>query len=252
MDDILTALDQQHRELRSLLAGLDASGWRASTPCEGWDVTDVVLHLAQTDELAVASATGRFDEALEVLGRGLTGIGSVDDGAAALVARDRAELDDAEVLERWERGTRRLVEVLRGVDPHRRVTWVAGQLTTRTLATTRLAEAWIHTTDVAAALGVALRPTDRLRHVARLAWRTLPYAFSRAGRSLAGPVVFELRGPDGDVWSFLPDEPAATTVRGDALDLCLVAGRRLDPSAAGLRAEGPDADAVLALVRTYA
>ena len=50
-------------ELAALLEDLSDAGWGAPTRCEGWDVADVVLHLAQTDELAVASATGRFAEA---------------------------------------------------------------------------------------------------------------------------------------------------------------------------------------------
>ena len=61
-------------------------------------------------------------------------------------------------------------------DPHLRVTWVTNQLSVETLAATRLSECWIHTGDVAAALGVRLEPTERLRFIARLAWRTLPYA----------------------------------------------------------------------------
>ena len=75
-------------------------------------------------------------------------------------------------------------------DPHARVTWVAGELSARTLATTRLAETWIHTGDVAPAFGSS-SPTVRLWHIARLAWRTLPYAFARPGAT--GPVAFELR-----------------------------------------------------------
>ena len=43
-----------------------------------------------------------------------------------------------------------------------------------------------------------------------------------------------------------------TTVTGDALDLCLVAGQRADAADTGLVAEGPDASDVLALVRTFA
>ena len=117
--------------------------------------------------------------------------------------------------------------------------------------TTRLSETWIHTNDVADALGVPLAPTERQRHIARLAWRTLPYAFERAGKRLSGPVAFELRGPNGDDWTFTPDAPALTTVRGEGAELCLVAARRLEPSETGLRAEGPDAEDVLALVRTY-
>jgi hypothetical protein len=41
-------------------------------------------------------------------------------------------------------------------------------------------------------------------------------------------------------------------VRGDGVELCLVAARRVDPVGTGLTATGPDADAVLELVRTYA
>ena len=120
------------------------------------------------------------------------------------------------------------------------------------MATTRLSEAWIHTGDVAGALGVELAPSDRLWHIARLAWRTVPYAFTRAGRTPPGTVAFELRGPDGDEWAFEPDDPASTTIRGDALDLCLVAAQRAEPAATGLRGDGPGAAEVLELVRTYA
>ena len=122
----------------------------------------------------------------------------------------------------------------------------------QTLATTRLAECWIHTGDGAEAVGAELQPGERLRHVARLAWRTLPYAFAREGKQLSGPVAFELTGPGGDAWTFSPDAEPATVVRGDGVELCLVAARRLAPSDTGLTAEGADAGEVLELVRTYA
>jgi uncharacterized protein (TIGR03084 family) len=142
--------------------------------------------------------------------------------------------------------------MLEGADPHRRVVWVVGELSIRTLITTRLAEAWIHGGDIAEAVGAEVKADDRLRHIARLAWRTLPYAFAREGRELSGPVAFELVGPSGEQWRFIPENPPATVVRGEGAELCLVAARRVDPSATGLTAEGPDADAVLSLVRTYA
>ncbi len=56
---ILTALEEQHSELAALLDGLDDAGWQRPTRCEGWTVADVVLHLAQTDELALRERTGR-------------------------------------------------------------------------------------------------------------------------------------------------------------------------------------------------
>jgi uncharacterized protein (TIGR03084 family) len=132
------------------------------------------------------------------------------------------------------------------------VSWVTGRLSVQTLATTRLSEAWIHTDDVAEALGKPLVPSDRLQFIARLAWRTVPYAFIRDGREPPGPVAFELRGPNGEEWRFVPDAEPVTVIRGEAAELCAVAAQRIDPAATNLEGEGPDADAVLGLVRTYA
>ena len=129
---------------------------------------------------------------------------------------------------------------------------MAGELAAITLATTRLAETWIHTGDVAAGLGRDLIPGGWLRPIARLAWRTLPYAFTRAGQTLSGPVALALTAPDGATWEFTPEGPPATTVSGPALDFCLLAARRIPPSDTTLVATGPDAAAVLELVRTFA
>jgi len=240
MNDVLAALAEQHAELESILVTLDDAGWARPTPCEGWDVKDVVLHLAQTDGLGLASLTGGFPE---------QPIGDVDVSAEAAVASQRAATS-AEVHARWREVADELRQILAHADPHARVPWVTGTLSVWSLASTRLAECWIHTGDVADAVGVERAPADRIRHIARLAWRTLPYAFSRSGRSLSGPVAFRLSGPGAT--DLVPAAAPLTTVTGPALDLCLVAGRRVEPSSTGLRADGPDADAVLELVRTYA
>ena len=250
MEGIVAALGEQHAELAALLDRLDDAGWQRPTRCQGWAVADVVLHLAQTDELALASARGRFAEGLEVLAGGLGRHGNVDDGAAALVARERG-LPTSVLSERWRTGAANLRDELAASDPHRRVDWVAGQLSTRTLATTRLAESWIHTGDVAGAVGVEQELTDRLEHIARLAWRTLPYAFARERRELAGPVAFDLRAPSGARWHFVPDAEPVTVIAGAGAELCLVAARRVAPHDTSLRGAGPDGRPVLELVRTY-
>jgi uncharacterized protein (TIGR03084 family) len=251
MQSVLSALAAQHATLAGLLEPLDASGWHRPTRCEGWDVADVVLHLAQTDELALASAQGHFGDGLHALAGGLDRQVDVDAGAGAMVSRERG-LPDADLLERWRRDAAALRDALAAGDPHTRVEWVAGRLSVRTLATTRFSECWIHTGDVAEAIGVEQEPTDDLEHIARLAWRTLPYAFARDGRQLAGPVAFRLRGPSGASWDFEPDGEPATVIEGAGAELCMVAARRLSPGETSLRAVGPDATAVLDLVRTYA
>jgi uncharacterized protein (TIGR03084 family) len=251
VDDVVSALAAQQAELSGLLEKLDDTAWAAPTRCPGWDVSDVVLHVAQSNEAAIGSATGRFAEVVAELGRDSGPAASVDEGAARLVERERGR-PRTELLARWTSGADRLLQVFGAMDLSTRVTWVAGQLSARTLATTRMTETWIHTGDVAGAVGVELAPTDRLWLIARLAWRTLPYAFSSVGRTLAGPVAFRLVGPAGQAWDYVPPEPVVTTISGPATELCDVAARRRDPSATSLRGQGPDADDVLALIRTYA
>jgi uncharacterized protein (TIGR03084 family) len=249
MNDILEALADQHAELDRLLAGLDERAWTAPVPrCPGWAVTDVVLHLAQTDEMAAASASGEFREAKRLF----DGSSTVDQGADAFVEQERGA-SPAALLDRWRAASKAQSAALAAADPAVRLPWVTNTLSPAALATTRVAESWIHTGDIADALGIALPRADtRLRHIAWLAWKTLPYAFARAGEELSGPVAVSLHAPDGEAWSFGDAQTATTTVTGAGADWCLVAARRLEPSAADLRAEGPDADDVLALVRTYA
>ena len=252
MDDLLSALAAQHTELAGIIDLCTDADWERPTRCVGWDVASVLLHLAQTDEFAIASARGELDGHPDgVLGSRERQTITVDDAAAAQVAGDRATGGDA-IRRRWHDASREMQATFAAGDPHVRVTWVAGQLSLHTLAATRLSECWIHTDDIAAALGHPVEPTDRLQHIARLAWRTLPYAFQRADTPMAGPVALELAGPNGEAWRFEPDETPVTTIRGPAVDFCEVAARRADPSTTGLRGDGPDVAAVLQLVRTYA
>jgi uncharacterized protein (TIGR03084 family) len=213
----------------------------------------VVLHLAQTDEMAVASAERRFTEVVAAFGNRSTAPAgaTVDDLAGMAVAAERGR-PGREVYQRWRTASADLNKALGACEAGTRLPWVAGELSALTLATTRLAESWIHTGDVAAGLGRELIPASRLRPIARLAWRTLPYAYARAGQTLSGPVALALTAPDDTTWEFAPDGPAATTVTGPALDFCLVAARRISPSDTNLVATGPDAASVLDLVRTFA
>src|SRR2546423_12879835 len=91
MDDILTALAEQHDELDGLLAGLDEAGWARPSRCPDWTISDVVLHLAQTDEMTVASAERRFTDAVAAFGHpaGAATRATVDDLAGVAVAAQR-------------------------------------------------------------------------------------------------------------------------------------------------------------------
>ncbi len=250
MEEILAALSEQQSELDGLIGPIDEAAWARPSRCDGWTVSDVVLHLAQTNEMALASLQHRMQPLLEDMLRGLPPSANVDDGAGAMVEKERGA-PAAEVYARWHNGVDEMMEAYRVADPHDRVQWVAGTLSAMTLSTTRLAETWIHTNDVAYGLDVDLPSPERLQHIARLAWRTLPYAFARAGRELKGTVGFELTGPSGAPWAF-GEGSTVTVLRGPARELCEVAGQRARAADTSLTAEGPDADDVLELVRTFA
>jgi hypothetical protein len=98
---------------------------------------------------------------------------------------------------------------------------------------------------------VNLPDTGRLRHIAWLAHRTLPYALSVAGEPVV-PVRCELAAPGGgEVWRFGPQD-AESAITGAAGEFCRVAAQRLDPARSGLEAVGPHGATALRLVRTYA
>jgi uncharacterized protein (TIGR03084 family) len=237
-DDLAAEQDR----LAGILDGLDEAQWVSPSAAAGWTVADVVLHLAQSEESVVATVSGGD------LRAGLGG--TVGERVDALVRAERGPAPDA-VFARWQGARRAALDALRAADPDQPVAWVAAPVKPATLATTRLAEHWAHGLDITGPFGIEFADTERLRHVAWLAHRTLPYAMTLAGEP-AAPVRVELTGPHGvAVWTFGPPE-AESVVTGPAGDFCRVAARRLEPASSGLTATGPHGATALRLVRTYA
>jgi uncharacterized protein (TIGR03084 family) len=240
---IFDDLSAEQNRLEELLGGLDAAQWAAPSAASGWSVADVVLHLAQSEEGVVASVTGRGRDLRPDRDR------SVDEAMEDRVRAERAA--PVEVFGRWREARRAAVAALRAADPAVPLTWVETPLKPATLATTRLAEHWAHGLDVTGPLGLAFPDTDRLRHIAWLAHRTLPYALSAAGEAVE-PVHCELTAPDGaEVWRYGPPD-AASTITGAAGAFCRVAAHRVTAADSGLRTTGPHAATALRHLRTYA
>ena len=242
----MTVMDEFVAEavrLQGILGLLTRTQWQAESGAGGWSVADVVLHLAQSDEAVAASADGGDHR------RDVAAAGTVDGWAARMVDAERTTPDL--VFARWREARDTAVEALRAADPERPLQWVAGAMKPATLTTTRLAEYWAHGLDITEPLGIDFPDTDRLRHIAWLAHRTLPYALSRAGEGPAA-VRCSLTAPDEvTMWTFGPDE-AGSQISGSAGAFCRVAARRLDPADSGLRATGPHGATALRVVRTYA
>ena len=244
--DVFDALEAEQDRIEQMLDDLSGDAWQRESQCSGWTVSDVVLHLAQTEEAVAATVTGGSFE----VPAGVSG-GNVDEIMDAWVAAERGAGPDV-VLERWKTARRRALDALRSADPQTPVAWAAAPLKPRTLATTRLSEHWIHAQDIAEPLGLDYPDGDTLKQIARLAQRTVPYAFMRAGRADPPSVRLELTGPTGEPWVF-GDDGAQVVIRGDAGEVCRIAARRLDPAEAKtVEASGERAGDVLELIRTYA
>jgi uncharacterized protein (TIGR03084 family) len=237
--DDLTA---EQERLYDVLAGLSDAQWLSESGAAGWSVADVVLHLAQSEEGVISSASGGVPHRMAA-----TAGGSVDDRAAQWVLSERAA--PAVVFARWRQARRNAMAALLAADPQEPLEWVAGPIKPATLATTRLAEHWAHGLDITGSLGISFPDTERLRHIAWLAHRTLPYALVRAGEPIA-EVHCELSF-GGDTWSFGPAE-AESSISGSAGEFCRVAAQRLDPGQSGLKATGLRGETALRVLRTYA
>jgi uncharacterized protein (TIGR03084 family) len=247
VSDVFDALEQEHAAIDAMLGPLDEASWARPSLCAGWTVADVVLHLAQSEEMVAASPRSEPQAARWPEGGGST----IDEVVEDWVSAQRGAAP-RKVLERWRAATRAAVRALREAGPDDRFPWATVPLKARTLATTRLAEHWIHANDIAKPLGVAYPDTERLWHIARLAHRTVPYAFARAGRDDPPSVRVELSAPGEAEWVF-GDEDASCVIRGSASEFCRIAGRRLVPGdAVTITTAGGRANEVLDLVRTYA
>jgi uncharacterized protein (TIGR03084 family) len=241
---IFDDLEAEQDRLEEVLAGLPDSAWQRPSGADGWTVADVVLHLAQTEEAVAATVAFGDPGVADWPGHA----GSVDEVMDILVRAERGTT--AETFQRWRAACQAAVTALRRADPQHPLPWVVTPLKPATLATTRLAEHWAHALDITVPLGIAYPDTARLWHVARLAHRTLPYAFGVAGEPVQ-PVCCELTAPDGTTWRFgSPD--AESSITGPAGAFCRVGARRLAPEDSGLVTRGPGGAVALRLLRTYA
>ena len=137
------------------------------------------------------------------------------------------------------------------MDPERRLPWGGNRMSTVSFVTARLMETWAHGLDCFDAAGVEAIDTNRLRHVAELSLRSLPYAFLVANLPAPGPVRLELKSPSGETW-YIGAPDAQTVIRGTASDWCRVATHRdRRNERERIEGEGSDAANVIAHAQAY-
>jgi uncharacterized protein (TIGR03084 family) len=247
LGQVLADLDAEGDQLDALVADLDDAGWRTPTPAEGWDIAHQIAHLAWTDEVAVAAATDKQAWEAVVVEALADPTGFVDVEAAA-----GAEAKPADLLARWRMVRASLSKVLRELTDGHKLPWFGPPMSATSMATARLMETWAHGHDVADALGVVLRPSDRVRHVAYLGVRTRDFAFDT--HRLPAPAEefrISLTLPGGAALTFGPED-AAQTLSGPAYDFALLVTQRAHPDDLGLVATGPDVERWVTIAQAFA
>lgn len=242
--------------LDAVLRTLDEDAWHAPTPAEGWDTRDTVGHLADTNEIMHDSVTGAGRDLLreaQAAAEGIDDLASEDavDAFTAWQMTKVREMTGPQVHAWWRTATERLYELLVGLDPSGRYRWGPNMISPMSLGSARMMETWAHSLDVHAAHGVAFEMTDRVRHVAFLGWRALPYAFGLVGLPAPAPFRIELVAPSGAGLVYGPAD-APNVITGSAVDwACVVARRDRDGAAGRLTASGPDAAAAIVHGRAF-
>ena len=239
MDDVLLAdLAAEHRVLDDLVATLPADVWDRPSPSPGWTLAHQIHHLDVSEGAALLALTGHSDQVFSPTGRW----------------PDRPlPPDSAEVLGNWRASRAASLEAMAALDAKSPVIWGDGPMTCRSFATARLMETWAHGLDCFATVGAEPTDTDRLRHVAHIGYRALPYAFRSQGITPPAPLS-ELRlvltAPSSEVWIY-GEADAPQSITGSAGHWCRVATRRMAAVDSDLIANGPLAQAVLTTARAY-
>jgi uncharacterized protein (TIGR03084 family) len=249
-EQVLADLDAEQHELDSLVVGLEDDGWDADTPAEGWAVRDQVSHLAFFDGRAHLALTDpdAFTAEVEAMLADPRGADALMDEHLA----DGRGLAPAELLEWWRSERGRLLAALAVTDPKARIPWYGPPMSAVSFATARLMETWAHGQDIADTMGVTRLPTARLRHVAHIGVRALPFSYTVRGLPVPSePVYVELRSPDREMWTWGPVE-ADDHVRGTALDFCLVVTQRRHRDDVHLEIVGPVATEWMSIAQAFA
>jgi len=244
---LLDDLQGEHDDLVGAMAGITEADWASATPAPGWSTRDQISHLAFFDGVTVTAITdpdafvGLRDEIM----RDLTGY-------VEAVGQRNGEKSGAEMFDWFAAERAALVKALREIDPSTKVPWFGPSMTAASKATARLMETWAHGQDIVDGLGLQRHATDRIEHVCHIGVRALPNSYRATGREVpTTPVRVELAGPSGQTWEWGPTG-AENSVRGEAVEFCLVTTQRRHPSDTRLEINGPVATEWMSIAQAFA
>ena len=240
MRTILSDLVAEQQSLDQYLQKIPVRDWNTPTAVEGWDIRDMVSHLAHFEELTAQTVAGEIpgfptgDELNDLYWEG--------------VHHGRG-IRPQDVIEWWRKGRAKLIEPLSEMTSSDPIPWFTGSVSAQMVATHRLTETWAYGLDIYEAMGEEYEDTTRIRHVCRLAWETLPTRFTERGETYP-PTRIEVIGPQYYKWVY-GDDDLPHLIKGAASEWARVAVHRLTPSETQLQCSDEVARAALELVSIY-
>lgn len=265
MREILSDLVAEQQQLDQFLQTLRDRQWPTPTPAKGWTIQDTVSHLAHVESFAAEV----LEQGADRVAREDVDVANLDEWTARGVEQGRGRRHQ-EIIEWWRFGRADVVEALSRMVATDRVPWIYGDMSARSFATIRLMETWAHGLDIKAAILGRMTPLDeppedvdpeewddpladttRLRHIAMLGQKTLPFAFEQAGEAYPeSGIRVEVMGPLYAAWRFGPED-TDQVIKGKAGDWCRLVVQRVDLGDTGLKAVGDDAERALTIARAY-
>jgi len=235
---ILSDLVAEQQSLDQYLQKIPVRDWGTPTAVQGWDIRDIVSHLAHFEELTAQTVVG------EELAIGENEAGDLHwEG----VLRGR-EIRPQDVIEWWRKGRARLIEPLSEMSPSQVIPWMGGQVAAQTVAIYRLTDTWAYGLDIYEAMGDEYEDTTRIRHICWLGWATLAHQFQENGEN--PPVRVEVIGPQYYKWVF-GEEKSPHQIKGSASDWARLAVHRLAPSETSLDCSTETAEHALEMLSVY-
>ncbi|MEV6909828.1 TIGR03084 family metal-binding protein [Amycolatopsis sp. NPDC051071] len=245
--NVIKDLTTEGEQVDALVADLDGAGWALPTPATGWSVKHQIAHLSFIFKIAglAAAEPQKFVELAKTsMARGF-------DAAVNAALDDYLGDPDEVVLARWRAERDAGIKALAAVPADQVVPWLVNPLPPAILACAGMMELFAHGQDVADALGVRPRRTDRLAYLVGFGVRVRDFGYE--ARGLTPPEQefrFEITSPSGQLWAFGPED-SRQRITGSAEDFCLLITRRRHRDDLDVRAEGALADHWLDIAQAY-